>query len=185
MHAPARATAALLAAALAGGALAGCSPPEEPLMAVGRDAGGRPVLHLRLCGDDRTVAKASLMLRGPDPTPDITGGGSATAVAEVPLWRIWNAAGIGTTWAIEIGTTPAGWREEPDPAVPPGPIAYTPAARYRVIALTSPPHIRSVTFTLADLDGLEDGQVRGHRGHGGGETTLTLQQFREQAGDAC
>ena len=158
-------------------------------MAVGRDAGGRPVLHLRLCsGDhtgDRTVAKASLMLRGPAPAPDVTVGGSATAVAEVPLWRIWNAAGTGTTWTIEIGTTPAGWREEPDPAVPPGPIAYTLAARYRVVALTSPPHIRPVTFTPADLDGLEDGQVRGHRGRGGGETTLTLRQFQEQAGDAC
>ncbi|MEV4514833.1 hypothetical protein AB0K00_38475 [Dactylosporangium sp. NPDC049525] len=47
------------------------------------------------------------------------------------------------------------------------------------------PHPASVEFTLADLDGLEAGEVWGHDGHDPGEVALSLKQFREQADDAC
>ncbi|MDG6106518.1 hypothetical protein Daura_26845 [Dactylosporangium aurantiacum] len=212
MHAPARTAAALLAALLTGGLLAACSPPEEPMMAVGRDGSGRPVLHLRQCGDAGTVARVSLTLGGPEAEPAGTAmptaheglqpsgaapSGSATAVpyngrglpatpaGGGPLWRIWNAADTDRSWTIEIGTTPAGWREEPDPSVPAGPVQLLPERRYRLYAFTYRPHVRDVVFTLADLDRLGDGQVWGHKGHGGEARPLTLEQFREQADDAC
>ncbi|MFF5225621.1 hypothetical protein [Dactylosporangium sp. NPDC000521] len=188
----ARTAAAAIIAVLVAGTLAACSPAREPLLAVGRDADGRPVAHLYLCGDDHVAHNATLYLNNPwsSPTPSatITPSGAAPAssgsgsVSMGALWSIWNSTGIGNLWAIPIGTTPDGWRDELDP---PRPLALTATGRYVLGASTAVPRPRSVFFTLGDLDQLKDGEVWGHTGRRGDERATTLKSFREKAAGSC
>ncbi|MEU0554261.1 hypothetical protein [Dactylosporangium sp. NPDC006015] len=198
----ARTAAATITAALVAGSLAACSPADEPLLAVGRAADGRPVAHLYLCGDRHTAHSATLYLNPwPPPTPSAattpsaaaTSGGTATPpsspsssgsgrVSMGDLWSIQNSTGIGNLWAIPMGTTPDGWRDEFDP---PRPLALTATGRYVLGTWTGAPQPRPVFFTLADLDKLKDGEVWGYPGRRGDAQVITLKAFRDKAADSC
>ncbi|MEV4132024.1 hypothetical protein AB0J72_07645 [Dactylosporangium sp. NPDC049742] len=192
----ARTAAATVTAALVAGSLAACTPADEPLLAVGRDTDGRPVAHLYLCGDRHAAHNATLYLNPwPPPTPSAaTPSGTATPSAAVTassgsgrvamgdLWSIWNSTGIGNLWAIPMGTTPDGWRDEFDP---PRPLALTATGRYVLGTWTGAPQPRPVFFTLADLDRLKDGEVWGYPGRRGDAQVITLKAFRDKAADSC
>ncbi|MEV0562206.1 hypothetical protein [Dactylosporangium sp. NPDC050588] len=196
-----RAAAATITAALVAGSLAACTPGDEPLLAVGRDTGGRPVAHLYLCGDRHRSHNATLYLNPWPPPPSAattpsaaaTSGAAATPpsspassgsgrVSMGDLWSIQNSTGIGNLWAIPLGTTPDGWRDELDP---PRPLALTTTGRYVLGAWTGTPQPRPVFFTLADLDKLKDGEVWGYPGHRGDALVITLKAFRDKAADSC
>ncbi|MET7427316.1 hypothetical protein [Dactylosporangium sp. NPDC005555] len=190
MQAP-RPIAAALLAAVAAGTLAGCSPPDEPQLAVGRGPSGLPVLHLRAC---KGQVVWSVGLRGPEPPRSAaplpsSGGswpagwvGSPTGGAHGSIWKIENRTDTARAWAIEYGTTPPGWAAVQLDGLPATPPKLSPTARYIAGAGL---RVTDVEFTLADLEGLKDGEVRGHKGHETAERTLTLRQYRKEADNAC
>ncbi|GAA3243985.1 hypothetical protein ACFO1B_31675 [Dactylosporangium siamense] len=207
---PARLPAAALVAALALGGLSACSPPSEPLLAVGRNPAGRPILHIQACPGGTVHG---VYLRGPEPAPSAPPsavtpapggtapstaggasgswpagwavGGPATGGAQGDIWRVANVSDTGQAWTIEIGTTPQGWQDTPIWGLPPGPPHLSSTGSYTAYVSSAQPDITWVDFTLDDLDGLKDGEVWTHKGHSLDERAMTLEAFREQATAAC
>ncbi|WP_238012804.1 hypothetical protein KZZ52_21160 [Dactylosporangium sp. AC04546] len=163
--------------AVAASTLAACPQPTLPLLALGRTADGRPVVHLRLCKE----YQPGLQLRTdpPDRFGDI-------------LWRVNRTVPSRAPETIELGVVPQGWAAEalfnvsaaaepsqpaaPQPS-PTGPLELQEGVVYRIDVFAQPPPT-PLHFTLAELEQLGPDQVRT-------DTVMTRAEFDRKAADAC
>ncbi|MET7397434.1 hypothetical protein ABZS66_28500 [Dactylosporangium sp. NPDC005572] len=176
--------------AVAASTLAACPQPTLPLLALGRTADGRAVVHLRLCKE----YQPGLQLRT-DPKDrfgDI-------------LWRVDRTVPSRAPETIELGVVPEGWAAQvrapespaaqasssaalqprpskstgpqPSPTGSAGKVEFQDGVVYRIDVFAQPPPT-PLYFTLADLDRLGPDQVRT-------DTVMSRAEFDRKAADAC
>ncbi|GAA0743827.1 hypothetical protein Drose_18045 [Dactylosporangium roseum] len=147
-------------------ALVACSPPGEPLLAVGRTEAGRPVAHVRLCAPDRDASIA------------LYGAAEGDTVAD-EVWRVDNETDDARSRVIELGVVPAGWA-----AREPGPLSLRADLVYRLAGSTDP-RAASVRFTLDDVARLGADEVRTVRERRSDVVTMSRTAYEHRADKAC
>lgn len=153
---------AVLGAVAGGLLLGGCSPADLPLAAVWLDAGGKPVVSVRPCGDDR-VRRLSLSGSGDEGSDDTfwRTAGAGTGAVTFPLFsppRSWKADRGGPQRLL---TGRDYWLS--------GTVGQGENVDYRIV----------VTFAADDLTLLEPGQVWAD------ERALSRDAFDELVDDKC
>jgi hypothetical protein len=132
----------LLVSALAVTTLTACSPPPEPILALGvRD--GKPIGVVVPCG---TTAIVDVAVHEPDPP-------AGASYTPAPRWSVVTGALAGPTEVPLLGDVPDGWQVSDDRIE-----RFESGTSYSLGAL-SRRHAFPVTFTLADLDRLDADHV--------------------------
>ncbi|MEU0560482.1 hypothetical protein [Dactylosporangium sp. NPDC006015] len=152
------------------------APSTKMLIGVS-NAGGTPSLEVRFCSGQRT----QFIVLHDDTTPTALPTAARTqGDFSDDLWHITNQSDNRSSYTVQFGTVPAGWRDDRS-----GPIALSPDTEYSLRAHGGPmPSVR-VTFTGSEVTALTDGQILTVGEDNVSETVMSSADFEAEAKRRC